>query len=193
MKRIIPLTVLALAALSWAAPSSARRVTVVEHRGPYHRTTVIVGPGWPIHRAPRVVVVHPAAVVVAVHPVHYYSAVPFTPMVAATVISVPPPTAVAWEDGGNLTRGEDWAELTFNAQARGQRLWLDVAGGKVQFDWVEVTFGNGEAQVVDFAEKVREPGVYPLLTFPNGRTIDHVRFVARAKSDEARVTLRMTK
>ena len=193
MKRILPLAALAIVALAWAAPSSATRVTVVRHHGPYHRTTVVVGPGWPIHRPARVVIVKPSAVAVTVHPVHYFAPVPFTVAATATVVSVPPPATIIWEDGGNLARDEDWTELTLNTLARGHRLWLDVAGGKVQFDWVEVTFANGEAQVVDFAEKTREPGVYPLLTFPNGRTVDHVRIVARAKSEEARVAVRMAK
>ena len=68
-----------------------------------------------------------------------------------------------------------------------------VAGGKVQFDWAEVVFENGDAQVVDFAEKAHGPGLYSLLDFRDGRKVDHVRLVARAKSREARVVLKMEK
>jgi len=52
-------------------------------------------------------------------------------------------------------------------------------------------YGNGETQVVDFAEHTQGPGLYPLLDFRNGRVVDHVRIVARAKSDDARIALRL--
>jgi hypothetical protein len=47
--------------------------------------------------------------------------------------------------------------------------------------------------VVDFAAKTREPGLYELLDFKDGRKVDHVRMVARAQSDEARIVLKMEK
>jgi hypothetical protein len=68
-----------------------------------------------------------------------------------------------------------------------------VAAGKVQADWAEVVFENGDTRVVDFEEKTHGPGLYSLLDFRDGRRVDHVRIVARAKSDEARVVLRMEK
>ncbi len=37
------------------------------------------------------------------------------------------------------------------------------------------------------------PGLYPLLDFADGRKVDHVRMVARARSDEAKVALKMEK
>ena len=54
-------------------------------------------------------------------------------------------------------------------------------------------FGNGEAQVVDFGEKTHGAGLYSLLDFRDCRHVDHVRILARAKSDDARVVLRMEK
>src|SRR5580765_4336706 len=134
MKRIAWLGVLAGLALAWVTPSVASRVVVRQH-GPYHRTTVVVGPGWPIHRPVRAVYVMPARVAYAVQPVHYFSPVPFTVVQTAMVVSTPAPRVVAWEDGENLARSQDWTEVTLNTQARGNKLWLDVAGGKVQFDW----------------------------------------------------------
>ena len=74
---------------------------------------------------------------------------------------------------------------------RGTRLWYEVQNGKVQADWAEVVFANGETQVVDFSEHTQDPGLYPLLDFRNGRVVDHVRIVARAKTDDARVALRL--
>jgi hypothetical protein len=40
-------------------------------------------------------------------------------------------------------------------------------------------------------EWTRGPGLYPLLDFRDGRKVDHVRLVARAKSDNARVVLKL--
>ena len=98
-----------------------------------------------------------------------------------------------WEDGETLAKDEDWTEFTLTCDNRGTRLWLEVAAGKVQFDWAEVVFENGDAVVVDFAEKTHRPGLYSLLDFRDGRKVDHVRLVARAKTPEARVVLKMEK
>jgi hypothetical protein len=56
-----------------------------------------------------------------------------------------------------------------------------------------VVFENGDARVVDMKEWTRGPGYYELLDFRDGRRVDHVRVVARARSDEARVALKMEK
>ena len=44
---------------------------------------------------------------------------------------------------------------------------------------------------MDFAGHTQDPGLYPLLDFRDGRVVDHVRMVARSKSDDARVALRL--
>jgi len=54
-------------------------------------------------------------------------------------------------------------------------------------------FENGDTQVVDFRDKIYGPGIYSLFDFKDGRRVDHVRMVARAKSDEAKVIVRMAK
>ena len=54
-------------------------------------------------------------------------------------------------------------------------------------------FENGEVQVVDFSEKSHGAGVYELLDFKDGRKVDHVRVVAREKTNEAKFILRMEK
>ena len=93
-------------------------------------------------------------------------------------------------DGATLSKGQDWTEVTLNCGRRGSQLWYEV-NGKVQADWAEVVFANGETQVVDFAESTQGAGLYPLLDFKGTRTVDHVRMVARAKTDDARVALRL--
>ena len=77
---------------------------------------------------------------------------------------------------------------------RGNAGWRRVSDqGRVQVDWAEVVFENGDTRVVDMKEWTRERGLYGLLDFADGRKVDHVRVVARAKSYEARVVLKMEK
>ena len=63
----------------------------------------------------------------------------------------------------------------------------------MQVDWAEVVFENGNSQVVDFSESTLGPGLYSLFDFHDGRRVDHVRMVARARSPEAKLVLRMQK
>ena len=113
------------------------------------------------------------------------------PATAAVVASHPVADALSWMDNALLVKDEDWTEFTLNIGRRGTKLWYEVANGKVQADWAEVVFLNGESQVVDFAERTQDPGLYPLLDFGRGRIVDHVRMVARSKTDDARVALRL--
>lgn len=189
MRRLIPLVFALAMTISLAGQASARRVVVV-HNGP-HRTTVVVHRGWPLTRPARVVVVRPAAVAVRVEPRVYLRPVVWTTM--AVAVAAPTADALTWVDGGTLNQSEDWTELTLNCGHRGSRLWYEVKSGKVQADWAEVVFANGETQVVDFAGHTPSPGLYPLLDFANGRRVDHVRMVARANTDDARIVLRLEK
>lgn len=190
MKRWLPIALLILLGMEIAAPSFAARRVVVR-RGPMgRRTVVVVHRGWPIRRPLRTVVVHPVRVTYRVAPAVYLAPVFWT----GTVVTVAPrPDFLVWQDAETLNRDEDWTEFTLNADARGTRLWLRVSEGKVQFDWAEVTFENGDTRVVDMKEWTRGPGLYELLDFRDGRMVDHVRVVARAKSGEARVALEMEK
>ena len=189
MRRLIVVLIALALGLALAEPASARRVVVV-HKGP-HRTTVVVHRGWPLARPARVVVVHPGAVAVRVQPRVYLRPVVWTAATVAVVASHPVADALSWTDGATLVKDEDWTELTLNCGRRGTKLWYEVANGKVQADWAEVVFANGETQVVDFAERTQDPGLYPLIDFRDGRIVDHVRMVARAKTDDARVALRL--
>ena len=188
MKRLIVLFVLAVLGLQSVAPADAARRTVVR-RGP-HRTVVVVHRGWPLRRPLRTVVVRPARVAVRVHPAVFLPLVVWTGAVVATR---PATDVLIWEDGETLSQDEGWTELTLDCGSRGTKLWLEVASGKVLFDWAEVVFENGDTRVVDMKEGSRGVGLYPLLDFKDGRKVDHVRLVARAKSYEARVVLRMEK
>ena len=189
MKRLVLLCLLALMGLQTVEPAFAARRVVVR-RGPHRRTTVVVHRGWPLRRPLRAVVIRPVRVAYRVAPAVFLPMVVWTGVVVA---SRPAPDVLVWEDGEILAKDEDWTEFTLNCDSRGTHLWLYVAEGKAQFDWAEVVFENGDARVVDMKEWTRGAGLYALLDFKDGRKVDHVRVVARAKSDEARVVLRMEK
>ena len=200
MKRVLALLLMVALGVSLAAPVFAGRTvvhkkgrhgTTVVKKGP-HRTTVVVHKGWPLTRPARVVVVHPVRGTVRVRTVHYFSSVLFVPHVVA-VASFPAQERIVWEESDKLVRGDDWTELTLNCDGRGTKLWLEVAGGSAQFDWAEVVYTNGDAQVVDFSERTLRASLYSLHDVPAGMRVDHVRLVARAKTDFAAVYLRMQK
>lgn len=189
MKRLFTLFLLAILSFQLVEPAFAARRVVVK-RGPHRRTTVVVHRGWPLRRPARVVVVRPARVVWRVTPVTFLPLVVWTGVVVA---SAPARDILVWEDGETLHKDESWTEFGLNCDSRGTALWVQVVAGKVQFDWAEVVFENGDTRVVDMKEWSRGPGHYALLDFRDGRKVDHVRMVARAKSDEARVVLKMQK
>ena len=191
MKRFISICLLALLGLQAVEPAFAARRVVVR-RGRHQRTVVVVHRGWPLRRPLRTVVVRPARVVVRVRPAVFLPLVVWTGVVVAAT-AAPARDLLVWEDGETITGDEDWTEFTLNANSPGTNLWLEVVSGQVQFDWAEVVFDNEEARVVDMKEWTRGPGLYPLLDFRDGRRVDHVRVVARARSGEARVVLKMEK
>jgi len=189
MKRWLIIGMLALLGLQAVEPAFAARRVVVR-RGVHRRTVVVVHRGWPLRRPLRAVVVRPARVAVRVAPVVFLPMVVWT---GAVVVAAPAHDVLAWEDAETLARDEDWTEFTLNTDSRGTRLWLQVVAGRAQFDWAEVVFENGDTRVVDMKEWTRDPGYYELLDFRDGRRVDHVRLVARAKTPEARVALQMEK
>lgn len=194
MKRLFLVLLLAVVGLQMVdvgAADAARRKKVVVRKN-RHRTTVVVHKGWPLRRRARVVYVSTPSVTVRVRPARYVAPVVFVGTVV-TVNARPAPRTIVWEDAQTLYKDDDWTEFTLDCNSRGRKLWIEIVGGKVQPDWAEVVFENGDATVVDFQEKTRGIGLYSLLDFKDGRKVDHVRVVARARSDEARVVLRMQK
>jgi hypothetical protein len=169
--------------------AEAARVRVVR-RGPhYRRAVVVVHPAHPIRRA-----MHPAlyirpSVTVRVKPVRFLPVAAWT----AVVVARPAVDAIAWQDSETLAKEDDWSEVVFNSDQRGEKLFLEVVDGKVQFDFAEVVFENGDCQVVDFAEKTHPRGFFLLLDFKDGRKVDHVRLIARSRTEDAKVALFMQK
>jgi hypothetical protein len=158
---------------------------VAVHRGAL-RTVVVVHRGFPIRRRLPLVTVRPALRAAAIATTTFLPVVVWTPV----VVRLPEHERLAWEDSETLSRPDDWTELTLNVDDRGTQLYLELAG-KVQLNFAEVVFENGATQVVDLGEKTRGDGIYSLLEFRDGRSVSHVRLVARARSDQARVILRM--
>jgi hypothetical protein len=167
--------------------ATAKKTVVKETPPGPQRAVVVVNRGWPIRRAMPTVIVRPARAAVRVQPAVYLAPVVWRPI----IVPSPAPEALIWEDGETIYRGDDWTEVTLNAHARGTRLFLEVERGKAQLQFAEVVFENGESRVVDFQENIRAQGLYPVLDFKNGRAVDHVRLVTRAKSDPTRLVLRL--
>jgi hypothetical protein len=201
MKRVLAGLLLLAFGASLAAPALAARRTVVHTNGRHgatvvktgpHRTTVVVHRGWPLTRPARTVVVHPARGRVRVVPARYMAPIVFVPYVVS-VAAFPPAHRIVWEESDKLVKGDDWAEVTLNCNVGGSKLWIEVMAGSAQVDWAEVVYTNGDAQVVDFSERTLRSSLYSLCDVPEGRRVDHVRLVARAKTDLAAVYLRMEK
>jgi len=172
--------------LVWSADLSAQRRRVVVRRAPVRRTTIVVRPAHPIRRAlPRTVVVRPArtAVVVGV-PLVFLSAVVWRP----AVVVLPPRDRLLWEESEALAKEDEWVDCNFGVDRRGGALFLEIEG-TAQLNFAEVTFENGNVQVVDFEDHEHKTGVYELLNFADGRVVKTVRVLAKSNSDEATLTV----
>ena len=181
-KRML-LTLCLLMPLAASLDARPRRVVV-------HRTRVVVRPGFPIRRTlPPAVVVRPARVNVVIgRPAVFLPAVVWT----AAVVSLPARDRLVWQDAETFEKDEDWVESNFGVDARGDALYFDL-DGRAELNYAEITFENGEVQVVDFNNKVRDPGVYRLLDFANGRHVKTVKILAKARTSRARITVYMAK
>jgi hypothetical protein len=180
-------------AIVFAAPpelDAQRRRTVVVRRGPVVRTRIAVRPGHPVARAVnRAVVIHPARTVVAVRaPLVFLPVLAFT----AAAIALPPADRLVWQDAETIHEDEGWTDSHFGVDRRGDALLLDI-DGRAQLDFAEVTFENGNVQVVDFNEKTHGRGLIRLLDFADGRHVKTVRLVARSRSDTTKFTVYLRK
>lgn len=182
MKRTI---LVALATLLVALAADAGRVRVTR-RTPRGRTTVTVRTGFPIHRTLPHVVVRPAPVV-RVAPRVYLAPVTFGAVAVASL-----PGNHVWGASEALEREDGWTDFTLNFDRRGDRMFLQIDRGAAQISFAEVVFDNGDAQVVDFNDRVYRKGTYALLDFKDGRRIDHVRVVAQAETKDTGITVHLT-
>jgi len=164
------------------------------------RSPVVIHPGSPIRRPPRPVVVRPRPGSGRV----YVTPRVFLPPIVfgGAVVSHRYQRGyryydgrgysrdnLVWQDRETLYREDEWTEFILDCGTGGTRLWFEVVDGRVQADWAEVVFANGEVQVVEFPERTLGPGLYLLQDFRGGRNVDYVRMVAQATTHEAQLTL----
>lgn len=177
---------IAVALLVLAVNAEAARVVV--RRGP--RTTrvrVTVHPRFPIHRTfPNVVV--RTGPVVRVAPRVYLGPVAFG---AVVIASLPPANTRVWVGEETLYRDDEWTDFTMNVDRRGTSLLLEIDRGAAQVSFAEIVFDNGDAQVVDFNDRINATGAYSLLDFKDGRKVDHVRVIAKANTKESVIRLHL--
>ena len=126
--------------------------------------------------------------VVRVTPRVYLAPVTFA---AVAVRTIPPPSARVWTSSETLERKDGWTDFTLNVDHRGRNMILEIDRGAAQISFAEVVFDNGEAQVVDFNDRVHATGVYSLIDFKDGRKVDHVRIVAKADTRESVIQLHL--
>ena len=166
------------------------RPTRVVVRRPVARTKLVVRPAYPIRRVlPTTVVVRPArhAVVVGA-PLVYSSPLIWTP----TVVAMPVSDRLVWQDTEQIDRDEGWVDTNFGIDAQGHALFLDI-NGKAKLSFGEITFANGNVQVVDFNERTHESGLYNLFDFSDGRHVKTVRIIARSESDSTKLVVYLSR
>lgn len=183
MKRALILIVVASLALVDVANAARTRVV---RRGPNGRVRVTVRTGFPIRRTLPNVVVRPVPVV-RVTPRVYLAPVAFAAVTVAAITNTQ-----VWHESETLEREDGWTDFTKSVDRRGDRLFLQIERGAADISFAEVVFENGEAQVVDFADRTHGRGTYALLDFKDGRKVDHVRVVAKSVGAETEITLRLT-
>ena len=150
------------------------------------RVNIQLGAGHPFRRV-RTVVVHRQPVVVS------QTVVYAAPVIwARVVVPLPRRERMVWEDTERITRNEDWVDTFFRVNSSGDALFLCV-DGRAQIDFAEVHFRSGQVQVVDFHEQVLPNGPFLLHDFANGRYVENVRIVARARTPQATLGVLMKK
>ena len=154
------------------------------------RVKVRVGPGHPIHRPGRTVIVRPVrpSAVIVRGPIVYAAPVVWT----RTVVSLPARDRLSWEDSETITRREDWVDTTLNVNQRGNALYLNI-DGRAHLDFAEVQYDNGQVQVVDFKEGRIESGTFRLLDFADGRGVNSVRLIVKSQTPRSKLTVYLAK
>lgn len=166
-----------------------RRAPVVVHR-PVARSPLVVRNGYPIRRVlPSAVVVRPAHRVVTVGaPLVFLPSLVWAPR----VVVMPSSERLVWQDSERIDRDEGWVDTNFGVDESGDALYLDI-NGKAGLNFAEVTFANGNVQVVDFNDRTHGTGIYKLLDFRDGRRVMTVRMLAKSESENTTLGLYLSK
>ncbi len=183
------LAIIVAALCSTEAFGQRRRVVVRSAPHSVRTTRVVVRPGHPIQRALPAAVVRPAHNTVVVRaPLVYLPALAWR----STVVTLPVRERLVWQDSETIARDEEWVDANFGIDASGDALFLDI-GGKAKLNFAEVTFANGNVQVVDFNEQTHGSGLYKLLDFADGRHVSTMRLLAKSESANTRLTVYLSK
>ena len=98
------------------------------------------------------------------------------------MVVLPARDRLLWEESEALAKEDEWVDCNFGVDRRGGALFLEIEG-TAQLNFAEVTFENGNVQVVDFEDHEHKSGVYELLNFADGRVVKTVRVLAKSNSD----------
>lgn len=177
-----------LVALGAGEALGQRRRVVVRRPHPLRRP-LIVRPNHPIRRPlPTEVVVRTARKPVVVNaPLVYLPEVTWTPV----VVPLPPTERLIWQDSETIARDEEWVDTSFGVDQSGNALFLDI-GGQARLLFADVTFRNGNVQVVDFNDRTYG-GIYRLLDFADSRHVSTVRILARSESNDTKLAVYLSK
>lgn len=190
-KLLITLLILSvvLVALDAGEALGQRRRVVVRRPHPVRRA-LIVRPNHPFRRPlPREVVVRTARKPVVVNaPLTYLPEMTWTPV----AVPLPPTERLIWQDSETIARDDEWVDQSFGVDQSGNALFLDIRG-QAKLLFADVTFANGNVQVVDFNDRTYGSGVYRLLDFADGRHVSTVRILARSESNEAKLAVYLSK
>lgn len=191
--RVSLFVVAAIVLLSATGAMAQRRRAVVVHpvRHPVAaRHALVVREGHPIHRLlPREVVVRAAhRTVVVGAPLRFLPALTWR----AALVSLPARERIVWQDTQTIAREEEWVDTNYGVDGSGNTLFLDL-NGKAQLNFAEVTYANGNVQVVDFNEQSFNSGTYTLVDLGAGDHIMTVRILARSESDDTKLAVYLGK
>jgi len=167
-----------------------RPTRVMHRRTPVVRTRLVVHRGYPIRRVlPTTVVVRPARRVVTVGaPLVFLPRLAWSPR----VVAMPAGDRLVWQDSESLTRDEGWVDTNFGIDSVGNALFLQISG-TTELNFAEITFANGNVQVVDFGGRTHGSGLYNLLDFADGRHIKTARLLAKSESNETNLAVYLSK
>lgn len=154
------------------------------------RHALAVRTGHPIHRLlPREVVVRPARRAVVVRaPLRYLPALTWR----AALVTLPPRERIVWQDTETIARDEEWVDTNYGVDGTGNALFLHL-DGTAQLNFAEVTYENGNVQVVDFNEEQHGAGTYKVLDLGAGEHVMTVRVLAKSESDDAKLGVYLSK
>ena len=159
-------------------------------RKPVVQTRLVVRDGHPIRRVlPNTVVIRRAHRVVAVGaPLVFLPTLVWTPR----VVTMPSSDRLVWQDSESINRDEGWVDTNFGVDDSGKALFVNLSG-QTALNFAEVTFANGNVQVVDFDARTKDAGFYRLLDFSDGRHVKTVRILAKSEAEATKLTVYLSK